>query len=192
MSCCLDASLFHCPHVLSSSSFTIKCATLNLRQLHRCVTAYQRVGVRDPAASWLIFSGGELVTDTSLLQRKKRNNTGWSTKPWSYAGGKGNKFALKLHFLSLESLKRVQSCRNPPAAAAAASRWWRELHHSPRLGHLAGPPYAPHLAPGLTHDAAPCQREHMWWRGMLFLLFFFFISEREREKEEKTVKDKVI
>lgn len=50
----------------------------------------------------------------------------------------------------------------------------------PRVGRLAAPPRAPHLAPSLTHNA-PCQREHMWrWRWQLFKKI---ILERENVKK---------
>lgn len=59
----------------------------------------------------------------------------------------------------------------------------RELHHSPRLGHLAGPPEAPHLAPGLTHDAAPLPEGAYVVVERDACLFCFLIPERERERK---------
>lgn len=159
------------------SIFTIKCATIEIRQLHRCVTACQHVGVHYTAASWLIFSGGELVTDTSLLQTKKEQH--WlKPKALKLHWGKLNKFALKLDFLSLQTLKRVQSCRNLPAAAV--SRWWRDLHHSPAWATSQRPQ-------NLSSDSWPDPRCCPLPEGAYVVveraaLFFIFYS-RERQHE---------
>lgn len=160
MSCSPDVSWWH----LFLCSYLHLCGTLETRQLRRCVAARGRPLSCSVVTNILWRTVGDRYVSPSA---GNRNDSGSNTKPWS-CSEKVKDRSLRWNFTScpLEPSNACSRAGIPPAAADGETS-------------TAAPPWVPHLAPSLTHDA-PCQREHMWrWRWQLLKNYF---TERERER----------